>query len=214
MFILIKLFRGNNNKIFMDVGKKVKNLPAIFLDRDGTIIEEVGFLDSPEKITIIPGAIEALRIFQNLKYKLIVVSNQSGVARGFFNETTVRNVNEKMLDLLAKSAIKIDGIYYCPHHPQYGSPEYKIDCNCRKPKPGMIYQAIKEHKLDILRSIIIGDKLSDVLTGKSLGMKSILVLTGFGINQRLKLKSIKNSFQPDYIAHDVYQAALFINDMR
>jgi D-glycero-D-manno-heptose 1,7-bisphosphate phosphatase len=212
--MLIKIICKKAKFLLMNIRKNEKSGPAIFLDRDGTIIEEIGFLDSPEKINIIPGTLRALKIFQNLNYKLIIVSNQSGVARGFFDETTAQIVNEKILDMFSKNGIKIDGIYYCPHHPDYGSPKYKINCNCRKPKPGMIYQAVEEHKLDILQSIMIGDKLSDVLTGKNLGMESILVLTGFGKNQRLKLESVGSSHQPDYVANDIYQAALLINKMK
>jgi D,D-heptose 1,7-bisphosphate phosphatase len=118
--------------------------PAVFLDRDGTIVEDPGYLRDPGKIQFIPGALDALRTLQRAGYRLVLVTNQAGVARGLLTETDVRRVNDRLISLLKGSGVHLDGIYYCPHHPDYGPPEYRRDCDCRKPRPGMIHRAIRE----------------------------------------------------------------------
>lgn len=135
---------------------------AIFLDRDGTIIIDKGYLDNPKAIEFIKGIPEVLKALKEKGYLLIVVSNQSGVARGYFNEKEVKLINNELNAKLVKEyGIAIDRFYYCPHHPEYGMEQYKKACSCRKPKPGMILQAVADFDIDIENSLMIGDKDSD-----------------------------------------------------
>jgi len=143
---------------------------AIFLDRDGTLIKDVGYLSKIEQIILIPEMIKALKLLQP-KYDLFVITNQSGVARGYFDESFVQKTHLILQNLLRREGINIKAFYYCPHHPEYGS----IDCNCRKPNPGMILKAADDFNIDLASSVIIGDKDIDVLTGINAGCKGFLV---------------------------------------
>jgi len=154
--------------------------PAVFLDRDGTIIEEVDYLDSLDKVELLPGIPEALFALRAGGFKLFVVTNQSGVARGLFDETFVHETHEFLSRKLKEFGCPVDGFYFCPHHPTEGRGRYRIQCSCRKPKPGMILQAIKEHNLDLSQCWMVGDKKSDIMAGKNAGIKTVLVLTGYG----------------------------------
>ncbi|MFQ5583248.1 MAG: D-glycero-alpha-D-manno-heptose-1,7-bisphosphate 7-phosphatase [Calditrichia bacterium] len=183
--------------------------PAVFVDRDGTLIEDVGYLSSVEQIKLIPKATEALKILKSCGYKIIVVSNQSGVARGYFDEAMVQTIHREVLKIFSGNGALIDGIYYCPHHPGYGSAPYRKACDCRKPAPGMILQAQIEHNLSLPNSFIIGDKRTDIVTGKNLNIPAILVLTGYGKEEQAKIMRDGNP-EPDFIADDIYQAALWI----
>lgn len=189
-----------------------KRHPAIFLDRDGTLIEEVGYIDTPDKINLIPLADEAVRLLKRLGYKTIIVSNQSGVARRYFDEGTVQSINRQVLDLFAAKEAHIDAVYYCPHHPKADDENYGKDCECRKPKPGMFLKAANEHNIDLSKSIMIGDKQSDVQAGKSLNMFSILLLTGFGKGEWERMEKEGLESLPDLVAENVYEAALYIKD--
>lgn len=179
--------------------------PAVFLDRDGTIIEETGYLSDPEKVALLPGAAEALVRLKAAGFRLVVLTNQSGVARGFFGEEELAAVNRRLDMELAGKGASIDAYYYCPHHPQYGT---MVDCDCRKPRTGMADRAALEHGLDLARSYFVGDKGSDVLLGKNAGGKSILVLTGFGKEERQLLG--EKSLKPDMIAESLAEAADWI----
>ncbi len=184
--------------------------PAAFLDRDGTIIEDLGYLGDPEGIRFIPGAQEALRALQASGYRLIVVTNQAGVARGLITEEEVRRVNRRLLDLLADAGVALDGVYYCPHHPEAGPPEYRRACASRKPGPGMIEQARKDFALDLGRSVIIGDHSSDAgVAGHFPGMRSILVLTGHGSGQYEKVRT-GEAPAPDHVAADLASAVAWL----
>lgn len=151
--------------------------PAIFLDRDGTINVEKHYLHTPEAWEFIPGAVEAIRAFNQAGYLVIVATNQSGIARGFFNAGQVEALHAHVDRLLAAHGARIDAYYYCPHHPDFsdGAP-----CHCRKPYPGMLLQAQSEHGIDMTRSWMIGDKKSDAEAGLAAGVRSILVSTGHG----------------------------------
>jgi D-glycero-D-manno-heptose 1,7-bisphosphate phosphatase len=148
---------------------------AVFLDRDGTINSEKVYLYKTEDFEFTPYAEEAIRRFNELNYKVIVITNQSGIARGFYSEADLSAlhtyINEK---LLAKNAT-IDAFYYCPHHPQAVIEKYKIDCNCRKPKPGLFERAIRDFNIDVNLSWAVGDKLRDIEPALSLGIKSALI---------------------------------------
>lgn len=152
---------------------------AVFLDRDGTINKEVNYLHRPEDFVFIPGAVEAIKIFRRLGYKVIVITNQAGVARGYYKEGDVKALHQFLDNLLADEGTSIDAYYYCPHHPDGILEEYEGECSCRKPKTGMIIHATKDFDIDLSNSIIIGDKEIDVQTGKNSGIgKCVLVRSG------------------------------------
>jgi D-glycero-D-manno-heptose 1,7-bisphosphate phosphatase len=178
--------------------------PAVFLDRDGTICEEVGFLKNIEDFRLISGSGPAIRDINAREWYTVVISNQSGIARGFMNEKEVDTVNQHMLEILRKENAKLDGIYFCPHHPK-GNPPYNIHCKCRKPSPGMLLQAQQDLNIDLEESVVIGDKYSDVKTGHNLNASGILLLTGFG---KRELRRYRNKWErpPDYIAKNLSEA--------
>lgn len=180
--------------------------PAAFLDRDGTIIEDPGYLADPDGIRFIPGAREALAALQDAGYRLFLVTNQAGVARGLFSEADVRKVNLRLKALLEEAGVGLDGIYYCPHHPEYGAPAYQRDCDWRKPGPGMIHRAAREFPLDLSRSVIIGDHLSDAGAAQAFpGMQGVLVLTGHGRDQLAKMQA-GTAGSPAHVAEDLRAA--------
>lgn len=151
-------------------------LPAIFLDKDGTLIPDVPYNVDPDKIELAEGAIAALRSLSQAGYKLIVISNQSGVARGYFAESALIAVEQQLQKLL--HPISLSGFYYCPHHLKGTIADYAIECDCRKPKPGLLLQAAQEHNIDLTRSWMIGDILNDVEAGRSAGCQTILIDNG------------------------------------
>jgi heptosyltransferase-2 len=174
----------------LEVGEGAGGRPAAFLDRDGTIIEELGYLRDPDQVRLIPGAVDALRALQRAGFRLVLITNQAGVARGLLTEADVHRVNERLRTLLAGSGVRLDGIYYCPHHPEHGPPEYRRDCRCRKPNPGMVERAARELHLDPARSVVIGDHGSDVALARSFpGMQGVLLLTGHGAEQWQKIQA-------------------------
>lgn len=188
-----------------------KNI-AVFLDRDGTINEEVGYLDSLDKLKIIPAAYEAIKLLNTNEIKAVVISNQAGVARGFFTEEFVDVLNNTIQsDLNIKGAI-IDKFYYCPHHPTEGKGIYLQDCNCRKPAPGMLLQAAQELNLDLAHSYFVGDRFIDMETAKKVGAKGILVKTGYGedLLQNDGPDKATPENTPDFVAADVLEAVLWI----
>jgi len=160
---------------------------CVFLDRDGNINIEKDYLYKIEEFKFIDGAREAIKIFNDLDYLVVVVTNQSGIARGYYNEEDVKILHDHIGKEIKKIGGKIDAFYFCPHHPQKGIDKYKLNCNCRKPQPGMFLDAKKDLNIDLLSSIMVGDKISDIEAGKSLGMRSILVKTGHGLEEEKKL---------------------------
>ena len=141
------------------------------MDRDGTINEEVSFLSRMEQLRLYPQTYEAIRLINAAGMKAVVVTNQSGIARGYFTEDFVRSVHERINEMLRAEGAHIDGFYVCPHHPVYGNGIYKQHCECRKPKPGMLLQAAEEMNIDLTRSYMIGDMLKDIEAGKKAGAK-------------------------------------------
>lgn len=163
-----------------DDGRKTRER-VIFLDRDGTLNEEVHYLHRPEDLRILPGVPEALRRFAEAGYRLVVVTNQAGVARGYYGEEDVRALHAYMNERLAAAgAPRIDHFFYCPHHPEYGVGTYRIRCRCRKPGTGMFEMAERFYAVDRPRSWMIGDKLTDIQAGKNYGIHTALVGTGYG----------------------------------
>ena len=171
--------------------------PAIFLDRDGTVNFELDYLYQSTEWKWIPGAIEAIKLLNANGFLVIVVSNQSGIARGKYTRDDVDNLHVHVNSDLQIQGGVIDEFYYCAHHPDYGDLK---DCACRKPKLGMLKQACNDHDIDLAKSWLIGDKLTDVQTGENAGISTVLVLTGYG---KESLKKIK----PDQLtAHDLLDA--------
>ena len=154
--------------------------PAVFLDRDGTLIEERNYLDRVEAIAPFPDVASALARLARAGFALVLVTNQAGVARGYFDEDFVRRAHEHLAALLARDGIVLDGYYYCPHHPEGTLETYRRVCRCRKPGPGMVEDAARDLHLDVARSFVIGDKWIDVELAQNAGARGILVRTGYG----------------------------------
>jgi D-glycero-D-manno-heptose 1,7-bisphosphate phosphatase len=178
---------------------------AVFIDRDGTLNREVDFLSNPEQLQLIEGTVEALQLLKKLEYKLIVITNQSGIARGYFSEEDLQKIHITLQQMLKKNGVELDAIYYCPHHPSEGQAPYVQTCNCRKPLPGMILAAAEQFQIDLSKSFMIGDKLSDIKTGINAGCRTILVQTGYGRKslQQLNFANI----EPDWICANLLAAA-------
>ncbi len=179
---------------------------AVFLDRDGTIAMEVGYVDRIEKFQLYPFTPKALSILKDLGFSLVLVTNQSGIARGFFTEDLLFRVHDLLEKELRKNGVSLDAIYFCPHHPSITG-----ECNCRKPKTGMLEMARRDLGLDIERSYVIGDKWSDVEMGRRAGAKTIQVLTGYGKGEILN--GLHKKYPPDIIAKNILEASLIIKEM-
>jgi D-glycero-D-manno-heptose 1,7-bisphosphate phosphatase len=177
---------------------------AVFFDRDGTLNVDVGYLRSPDEMQLIPGAAEAVRQLNDRQILTCVISNQSGVARGYFSEADLIPIHDRLQQQLAVAGAHLDRIYYCPHHPTAGHPPYNIDCTCRKPRPGMLQQAAREFAIALDRSYVIGDKALDIEVGKAAGAYAVLVLTGFGGSSVEECRS--NGVTPDFVAPTIVEA--------
>jgi len=181
---------------------------AVFLDRDGTITEEVGYIRDIDHLKLLPNSAEAIRTLNRHGIKVIVVTNQSGVARGYYPETHVRQVNDRLISLLKSEGAELDGIYYCPHHPTEGAGRYTQSCGCRKPEPGLLYQAASDRPLDLARSFVVGDKLTDIEMAHRVGATGILVLSGYGKGEYDRRG--KDDARPDRIVSDLGEAVQWI----
>jgi D,D-heptose 1,7-bisphosphate phosphatase len=175
---------------------------AVFLDKDGTLIEDVPFNVDPDRIRLSDRALEALSLLRHLDYRLIVVTNQSGVARGLFPEGALVDVENKLRELLAPAGVILSGFYYCPHHPQGTIKEYAVECVCRKPQAGMLCQAATEHDLDLSASWLVGDILNDIEAGNRVGCRTILVNNNH--ETEWNLSPIR---QPDFMVSTLLEAA-------
>ncbi len=178
---------------------------AVFLDRDGTLIEDSGYISSPAQIKFIPGAIAAVKQLNEAGYKVVIISNQSGVARGLLTEDMLQTIDKTIHRHVLSGGGHIDASYYCPHHPEHGVYPYKQECDCRKPHPGLIKRAVRDKNLETAGSFMIGDHHADVETGKRAGVKTIFVRTGHGPEEEKKLKE-----RPDHIAGDLAEAVRWI----
>jgi D-glycero-D-manno-heptose 1,7-bisphosphate phosphatase len=152
----------------------------VFLDRDGTIIEEAGYLDSLEQLAFFPFAIDAVRLLHRAGFAVVIVTNQAGIGRGMYEEQFVRHTHDVMAGRFAGAGVTVDGYYYCPHHPDATVARYRMTCDCRKPGPGMLLAAAADLDLDLRRSFAVGDKWTDVQAGQAAGASGILVRTGYG----------------------------------
>lgn len=175
-------------------GKKM----AVYFDRDGTINEDVDYLSDPDRLVMIDGAAASIKRLNEAGVPVIVISNQSGVGRGYFSEEAVEAVNERLESLLGAEGARLDGVYYCAHRPEE-------DCGCRKPRTGLVERAAKEHGIDNSSSYVVGDKASDMGLAANIGARGVLVLTGKGAEERKKL-----SVSPDFVADDITGAVEWI----
>lgn len=174
-------------------------MKAVFLDRDGTINVDVGYLSDPDELVFIRNAKKAVKLLKEKGFLVFVVSNQSGVGRGYFSLERLKEVNNKLLNEFIKEGISIDGIFFCPHHPN-------AQCSCRKPKPKMVDDIVKQHRIDLEKSYFIGDKLSDVQTGSNAGCRTILI----SAEDMPVIENEEDWIQPDFIAKDLYEAVKWI----
>ena len=153
---------------------------AVFLDRDGTMIEDVGYLDRLERLKLFPYTIDAVRLLNAAGYKVIVVTSQNGVANGVLPESFIGEAHAHLSELFRAAGARVDGYYYCPHSPHAPVEQYRMECECRKPKPGMILTAARDHAIDVSSSVVIGDRWRDIEMGLSAGTRAVLVETGYG----------------------------------
>lgn len=183
--------------------------PAVFMDRDGTISEEIGYVDHVARFRLLPRSSAAIRLLNELAVPVVVVTNQAGAARGYFEESMIDRVHATMSELLARDGARVDGIYHCPHHPTVGPPHLRVDCDCRKPRPGLVERACRDLGLDPARSFVVGDKNSDAEMARRAGARSIHVLTGYGRGEVEHLRG-KWKVEPDFLVNDLFDAALVV----
>lgn len=178
--------------------------PAVFLDRDGTVVEEVDYLARPEQLRLIPGAASAIRALNEQGLAVVVVTNQSAIARGMLTEDGLDAIHQRLTDMLAAEGAHLDAIYYCPHLTEGGLAPYDRPCDCRKPAPGMLLQAAKEHCIDLTVSAMIGDSLRDLDAGAAAGCKTlILVRTGHGVTEEAA-----SALRASFVAADLAAAVV------
>jgi len=178
---------------------------AVFLDRDGTLSEEVGYINHPSRFQLFPYAATAIKRLNDNGWLAVLVTNQAGVARGYFSEHLLSQVHEKMTEALKTENARLDGVYYCAHHPSAGEPPYRTDCDCRKPKPGLILQAASDLNIDLDKSWMIGDRYGDVELARNAGVRSAFVLSGYGQGE---WEHQRNSWQhqPDLVSGNLLEA--------
>ena len=183
--------------------------PAVFLDRDGTINEQMGYINHISRFQMLPGVAAAIRRLNEARIPVVVVTNQSGLARGYFPEELLTAVHEKMVALLAEQGAHVDGIYVCPHHPEAKKEEYRVNCDCRKPKTGLLVQAAADQGLDLANSFVVGDRWSDLKTAKASGALPVLVLTGYGRGDAQYIGPTQE-VQPAFVGVDLAEAVQWI----
>jgi len=182
------------------VARTNRSASAVLIDRDGVIIEDKDYVHRTEDLHFTPGAVKALQALTRSPHQVMIVTNQAGIARGYYSEADYAAFTEHLLAELARRSVRIDAVYYCPHHPTEGVGEYRVACDCRKPGTGMLRQASDEHDLDLGRCWLIGDKTSDIQAGADAGCRTILVRTGYGGRDE------QCSCSPDYVARDLQEA--------
>lgn len=185
--------------------RRVGSRPAVFLDRDGTLTEEVGYVNHPKRLRLLPRTGEAIRRLNEAGVPAVVVTNQAGIARGYFSEAILAAVNAELQAQLAAAGARLDGLYVCPHHPTEGAPPFRMRCECRKPKPGMLLEAAKDLDLDLRRSFMVGDKGSDLEVAPPIGARGVLVLTGYGLGE-WEYRREHLRVTPDHVATDLLDA--------
>ena len=152
--------------------------PALFLDRDGVVNHEIGYLYKPEQVVFMAGVFDLCRYAQQQRYKLIIITNQSGIARQLYSEADFHSLMKWMMEEFLHANIRIDGYYFCPHHPEFGVGPYRTECADRKPQPGMILQASSDHGINLKQSVLVGDRCSDIQAGAAAGIANLILLRG------------------------------------
>jgi D-glycero-D-manno-heptose 1,7-bisphosphate phosphatase len=178
---------------------------AVFMDRDGTISEEVGYVNHPSRYRVFPYSAEAVRLLNEAGWLAILVTNQAGVARGYFTEDIIGQVHNVLTEELEKKGARLDAIYYCAHHPTVGAEPYRLDCDCRKPKPGLIERAAREFEIDLAQSWMIGDRYSDIELARNARTRAALVLSGYGRGE-YEYQRPAWQHEPDMVAEDLLEA--------
>jgi D-glycero-D-manno-heptose 1,7-bisphosphate phosphatase len=190
------------------IGENMKK-PAVFIDRDGTVNEQMGYINHVSRFVILPGVVEGLRLLNENGFHAVIVSNQSGVARGYFPLGLVQEVHDFLDASLKKDHVTVDGIFFCPHHPNGSVPEFTKRCNCRKPRTGLIDQACRSLEIDLQNSYAIGDRCEDIQFARRAGVKGILVKTGYGLGE-IQYLLPQSTAKPVYIAEDLLHAVQWI----
>ena len=182
---------------------------GVFIDRDGTISEEIGYVNHLSRYQVYSWTAEAIRNFNEAGLKVVVVTNQAGVARGYFTEDLLKKVHEKLVEEMTVAGARFDAIYYCPHHPSVGEPPYRQSCNCRKPKTGMLERAVAEFGIDLRQSFVIGDRYGDIELAHNAGARSVFVLSGYGLGE-YEYQRHNWKHQPEWIAKDLLEASKLV----
>ena len=185
--------------------------PAVLLDRDGTINEQMGYVNHLSRFQLLPGVARAIRSLNEAGLPVVVVTNQSGLARGYFPESLLDQVHAELHRLLAREGAHLDGLYICPHHSEAREERFRLDCDCRKPRTGLLERAAAELGLDLGRSYMVGDRWSDLRCGAAVGATTVLVLTGYGRGDAAYVGP-GQTVQPDHVAEDLEAAARWILD--
>jgi D-glycero-D-manno-heptose 1,7-bisphosphate phosphatase len=179
--------------------------PALFMDRDGTISEEVGYVNHPSRFRLFPYTAAAIKLLNDSGWLAIVVTNQAGVARGYFSEDIIVQIHDQVRQDLQNSAAHVDAIYYCAHHPSVGEPPYRLDCDCRKPKTGLIDRAAADFEIDLERSWMVGDRYGDVELARNARLHSAFVLSGYGRGE-WEFQRSSWKLEPELVAEDLLEA--------
>jgi len=183
--------------------------PAAFLDRDGTINEDAGYIDRLERFQLYPFAIDATRLLRRAGYFVVVLTNQAGVAHGIHSEETVAELAAYLADRARQGGTVLDGHYYCPHMPDAAVARYRVDCDCRKPKPGLALRAAGDLGIDLARSVVIGDRWRDLAVAQAIGARGIMVRTGYGVTES---GNPPPGMQADAVCHNLIDAAVWLID--
>lgn len=187
--------------------------PAVFVDRDGCLTEEVGYVNHVSRIRLLPRSAQAIRRLNDTGMAAVMVTNQAGIAKGYFSEDVLHAVNAEMIRQLGAGQARLDGLYVCTHHPDEGEPPYRARCDCRKPGPGLLHRAAADLGLDLGASVVVGDKMSDVGTARAAGAAAVLVLTGYGRGELEHRRHLWTD-KPDHVAEDLLDAVEWALDRR
>jgi D-glycero-D-manno-heptose 1,7-bisphosphate phosphatase len=183
--------------------------PAIFIDRDGTLSEEVGYVNHVSRLRLFPFAVDAIRLVNRSPYLAVLVTNQAGVARGYFAESLVHEVHDAIRRAMDAGGARLDAVYFCPHHPTAGEEPYRQDCDCRKPRPGLLHRAARELGVDLARSFVIGDRRGDLELAWGVGATAVMVKTGYGRGE-LEHQAPSWPRPPDLVAEHLLDAVVSI----
>jgi D-glycero-D-manno-heptose 1,7-bisphosphate phosphatase len=179
------------------------------MDRDGTLTEEVGYVNHPRRLRLLPRSAEAIRRLNAAGIPAVLATNQAGIARGYFSPQVLDDVTAELHRQLEAAGARLDATYVCVHHPTAGTPPYRAECDCRKPKPGLLTRAARELHLDLSASTMIGDKASDLAAGRAVGTRTVLVLTGYGLGD-WEYQRDAFAAPPDFVAEDLLDAVEWV----